>query len=102
MTRIAIVGGPRCGKSTHAAQLGMRTYCTDDARHLPWSCQKYFWLGLQYCPGSWCLEGVQVARVLRAGLRVDKVIELWQPHEQLTTRQAALLKGTRKIMEEIK
>jgi len=102
--RTAIIGGPGCGKTTtaHLEFPGVRTYSTDDVKHLPWADQAYFWLSLQYCPGPWVLEGVQAVRVLRKGLRVDRVIELWEPHVELTARQMGMMKGIKKIWEEIK
>lgn len=110
--RFAIVGGPGCGKTTQAKFLQatwpegergpIRVYHTDDAAHLPWKDQAYFWLSLQYLPGNWILEGIQTARVLRKGLNVHKVKAMFDPKTPLNPKQRQLMKSVKTIWRDVK
>lgn len=103
MKRIAIVGGPRTGKSTLASRLrtlGAHEIHTDDFSGLPWGlipaevakeCARH---------DRFIVEGVQVARCLRKGLEVDAVIVLSAPKVQRTAHQDAMAKGTEKIFRD--
>jgi hypothetical protein len=127
--RTCIYGGPRTGKTTLALALGeernamkadddgtwhpakvTRVRHTDDLMSgLAWSevSQKIAdqWLTE---PGPWIIEGVACARALRKWLRAnpegkpcDEVILLWSPHVELTSGQASMAKGCRKVWLEI-
>lgn len=128
MTRIAITGGPRTGKTTLADQLwnGVAIAAgvadpmqrgrgadlvrhTDDLMHLGWSEASQaatLWLDE---PGPWIVEGVAVSRALRKwhdqhpGERppVDRVIYLREPHDALSKGQAAMAKGVASVHAEI-
>lgn len=114
MTRIAITGGPKTGKTTLALSKRMEMACdvmhTDDLiGKLDWSdasAEVARWMDE---PGPWIIEGVAVSRALRKwrdnhpGERppVDRVVYLSEPHESLSTGQASMAKGVRKVHDEI-
>lgn len=117
MTRIAITGGPRTGKTTLASGIddaddagGFRVRHTDDLiGKLDWSdasAEVSRWMDES---GPWIIEGVAVSRALRKWMAnhpgerppVDRVIYLSEPHEELTKGQAAMAKGVRKVHDEI-
>jgi hypothetical protein len=100
--RIAIAGGPRTGKSTLASLFNDRKIVrTDDYMDtIPWGdipeiiaaeCAKY---------ETFVLEGVQVGRCLRRGLKVDLALWLDRPYLPLTLRQHSMTKGLRGIFTE--
>ncbi|HZJ67842.1 MAG TPA: hypothetical protein VFD36_30270 [Kofleriaceae bacterium] len=111
MTRICITGGPRTGKTTLArsmGRIGLDIRCTDDLiaelAHLgndAWS-EASRLVGLWFDePGPWIIEGVAVSRALRKWKDahpgepppVDRVIYLAEPHEEITPKQIAMMKG---------
>ena len=126
--RIAIVGGPRHGKSTLAEQLhaehDIPVYCCDPkskvvnpkpgTTYLPegmkfedgaqWAADNWFTM-----PGPWIIEGHSVARSLRhlkeesddPSEFVDKIIVLPYPHEEQTDGQRNLSKGVATVWEEV-
>lgn len=121
MTRIAITGGPRTGKTLlanrmfvgevgpglHPNHLAPRH--TDDLINLGWSgCSAAVakWLDE---PGPWIIEGVAVSRALRKWRDahpgepppVDRVIYLDEPHEALTPGQLTMAKGVETVHAEI-
>lgn len=125
MTRIAITGGPRTGKTTLAGDLeysglpaGLGTLQqparwnvrhTDDLIHLGWSEASQaasLWFDE---PGPWIVEGVAVSRALRKWRDqhphmpppIDRLIYLHEPLEALTTGQSAMAKGVAKVHAEI-
>lgn len=98
--RIVIVGGPKTGKTTLAAQLaGVETpvFATDDLiGKLEWgedSAEVASWFGR---PGPWIIEGVTTVRALRkwllgnTGAPCDVVYRLEIPHQPLTSQQQTL------------
>ncbi len=121
MTRICITGGPRTGKTTMADAMWLER-CrpgilavdhgpvrhTDDLiaelAHLgndAWSeASRLVSLWLDE-PGPWIIEGVAVSRALRKWKDahpgepppVDRVIYLSEPHEEITPKQIAMMKG---------
>lgn len=99
--RIAIAGGPRCGKTTLAATLGAELVrCSDDVATLGWSeasAEVATWFD---APGPWVIEGVALARALRKwlatnpeGAPCDVVHLLNKPYVELTPGQATMAKG---------
>jgi adenylate kinase family enzyme len=105
--RIAIAGGPRCGKTTLAAKLGDARH-TDDVMSLGWSeasAEVAAWFD---AAGPWIIEGVAVPRALRKwlashpeGKPVDVVYWLGEPFVDLTKGQSAMDKGCSKVWREI-
>jgi hypothetical protein len=99
--RIAIVGGPRTGKSTLAAQVRDRpVIATDDTKDHPWEDQPEIAKRRVEGHESFCLEGVQAARALRKGLEVDAIIVLTEPKEARSKGQRAMAAGQEKIIRE--
>jgi hypothetical protein len=115
VTRIAITGGPRTGKTTLAArllfthigatnnraELDRRIRHTDDLIHLGWSEASQAAAAWFDEPGPWIIEGVAVSRALRKWRDqhpgepppVDRVIYLSEPHERLTAGQRSMAAG---------
>ncbi len=94
--RIAIVGGPRSGKSVLSRQSNRPTIHTDDYRHRSWEAVPHAVIAdiLELDdPERFIVEGVQVPRTLRKGLKVDVVVVLMEPLETLSTRQEGMRKG---------
>jgi hypothetical protein len=109
--RLAIMGGPKTGKTTLANTIpcepGLRILHTDDAMRLGWSeCSEYcsYWFN----EPSVVVEGVAVARSLRkwlernpTGKPCDEIVYLTKPHVPLTKGQAAMAKGVETVFVEI-
>lgn len=113
--RTAIIGGPRSGKTTYAAELiakegvsaaarGEKTrpvVHTDDFIALGWEAQPF--AVITACQAAsdagkgFILEGVTAARALRKGLLVDEVIYLHGSRVELTPKQDAMRKGVRTV-----
>ena len=99
--RVAIVGGPRTGKTTMASYVRDRkVYHTDDFMHLDWKDQPDFIIQLLKDQSTYVVEGVQVARALRKGLPVDAVIFLRNPKLELNVKQEAMRKTVDKVFTE--
>jgi hypothetical protein len=104
--RVAVVGGPGCGKTTAVAkcvihELSTRKILhTDDFKSLPWSDQPLKIIEWADKNHSFLIEGIQVARALRKGLQVDFVYAMFNPKMDLTPGQTSLLKGVRTIFDE--
>lgn len=106
--RVAVVGGPRTGKTTLAQTRlsdGFRVRHADDLKDThEWSAaseEVARWLGE---PGPWVVEGVAVVRGLRKwlaanpeGRPADVVAYLERPLVELSRGQAAMAKGTATI-----
>lgn len=109
MTRIAITGGPRTGKTTLAHRLGGNVRHTDDIIHLGWSGASQAACGWLDDPGPWIIEGVAVSRALRKWRDqhpgcpppVDRVIFLAEPRETLAYGQRVMASGVRTVHDEI-
>lgn len=116
--RIAIIGGPRTGKTTLGKKLaevtGLPYRSTDETLgmfdHLPekerWSAasaEVSKWLN----GSSWIIEGVALPRALRKwrdrndgeSAPVDKIIYLQKPFEELKPGQMSMTKGVATVME---
>lgn len=122
MTRIAICGGPRTGKTTLAQTTGHASGLisdgfyespnirhTDDAIHYGWSEASAAVAQWFDAPGPWIIEGVALARALRKWREahpgepppVDRVIRLTTPHVELSKGQAAMAKGEETVWAEV-
>lgn len=106
--RIAIIGGPKTGKTTLAKKIG-GARSTDELIHLGWSgasqeASKWF-----DEPGPWMIEGVALPRALRKWRErnpfqkppVDKIIYLRKPHQPLLPGQMSMSKGVDTVMKEL-
>lgn len=100
--RIAIVGGPRAGKTTLARLADRHVIHTDDYRTRTWEAVPHAViadvLDLAQYGHRWIVEGVQVARALRKGLEVQVVIVLNEPLNELTPRQEGMRKGVMTVL----
>lgn len=97
--RIAIVGGPKVGKTTLCRRVNDRpVFGTDSLMGLPWSEAPH--AIIDQCQGitRFVVEGVQTARALRKGLRVDCIVQLTKVHQELSQGQASMTKGIATIM----
>ena len=107
--KIAIMGGPRTGKTTLSEKIkeDMNLYHTDDIKDLPWSEQSDVvcdWFTLEE---DCIIEGVTVVRALRKFLEkyphmkpCDKLIILTIPYFQ-TDGQEKMSKGHDTILNQI-
>lgn len=105
MNRIAIVGGPRVGKTTLSEELGMKLGV--DPLHTDDLIDTHAWSDASTAvaawfdrPGPWVIEGVAVVRALRKwleahpeGLPVDALYFSATPRVQLTVQQAVMSRG---------
>jgi adenylate kinase family enzyme len=120
MTRIAIIGGMRCGKSTLASRLvkesgvdlfstGKRALlATDNFRDTPWDELPSVVIERLRSLDSWILEGCQAARVLRRWYReapdevkLDRAYYLNRSWVQRRPAQEAAAKGLAKVWRDV-
>lgn len=108
MSRIAITGPPRTGKSMLALALSDDARSTDAFRELGWSEQSAAASEWFDEPGDLVVEGVAVPRALRKwlaanpeGRPVDEIHFLDQPFEKLSDGQRRMGKGVRTVLAEI-
>lgn len=125
MTRIAICGGPKTGKTTLAARLheeqmrqwgrpivdieGPLLRHTDDYIKLGWSEASQAACRYLDDPGPWIIEGVAVSRALRKWRDqhpgepppVDRVIYLSEPRERLKYGQRVMASGVATVHAQI-
>jgi len=112
MHRIAIVGGPRVGKTTTARALaarhGLPLQHADDLIPLGWSEASTRLAGNIGAAQSGIFEGVAVVRALRklleasAARPVEALVILRKPHEQLSAGQEAMRSGHDSVLDEIR
>lgn len=112
MTRILIIGGPRCGKTTYARDLSMRTGV--DTEHYDWLIDRYDWSEISDMiaeglsdKGDWIREGVAAVRGLRKWLKRNdgippfKIVVLNTPRIPMTPEQRRMHTGTTTIIDEV-
>lgn len=109
-SRVVICGGPRTGKTT----LSKRYTC--DVVHTDRMIGKTTWSSISdhladwmLRPGPWVVEGVAAVRALRKLLEAnpgqkpcDLVIWCRTPKVPLTSKQAAMMKGTERTWREVR
>lgn len=108
-----MAGGPRCGKTTRALELGRATGApvrhTDDLvgthAHGEDSAEVARWFRE---PGPWVVEGVTAARALRkwladnpSGTPCDEVVLMRQPVVGLSPGQATQAKACNTVWEQV-
>lgn len=100
--RIAIAGGPKTGKTTLAAAVTDRPVIhTDDHKGMQWSELPPTILALpDLMLERWVIEGVQVGRCLRKGLKPDLVLWLDGAWEQLSPGLRSMEKGCETIFKD--
>lgn len=113
MVRLAIIGGPRVGKSVLARELakrhGIAAMHTDDVMHLGWSPASEAASHWFSSTGSLIVEGVAAVRALRKWLEANRegkpcleVLVLTKAFEQTTAKQDAMCKGIHTVLDEIR
>lgn len=100
--RVAIAGGPRVGKTTLAASATDRPVIGTDAyRSHAWEFIPAKVIADVEKHHSFVLEGVQVARALRKGLRADAVVYMGLPKvTDLLPGQVSMAKGVETVLRE--
>lgn len=100
--RIAVVGGPRTGKTTWCRKLegAFEVYHTDDYRHLPWKKQLDPLIERLTDDFPWVVEGCQVARMLRRGLPATHVVLMLREHAPIGPAQRRMTRGILTIFDE--
>lgn len=111
--RICIIGGPRTGKTTLAAELGgiegVALISADDHIGLGWSEDSRHLADLMRdTPAPWVAEGVAVVRAIRKRFEVDRdpkpcdvIILLTKPWVPLNKGQRSMTKGHETIWADI-
>lgn len=99
--RIVIAGGPRTGKTTLARTVHDRPVLSTDAyMNVQWAqAPEMINDAVSELP-AYLLEGIQVGRCLRKGLKPDCVIWLETPVVARTKPQETMAKGCTKIFQE--
>lgn len=98
--RVAIVGGPKTGKSNLANMVTDRPVIhTDDYRNMPWEAVPHAVIGAA-SGDRFVVEGVQAARALRKGLQVDAVVRLDKPHVPLSRGQSSMTLAVETVMRD--
>lgn len=109
--KIAICGGPRTGKSTHALELNkslaLPVRATDDLMHQQWDTVSDVIAGWFDEPDSMIIEGVRAIHGLRkwltshpTGKPCDKLIWMSHPKTELTKGQLSMHRGCNTIFIE--
>ena len=100
--RVAIAGGPKTGKTTLTIGVTDRlVHHGDDWIYLGWSeSSEHIAVAVNNNNYPVVVEGVQVPRALRKGMRVNCVIWLSIPHMALTENQQAMTNGCGTVMRE--
>lgn len=101
--KVAIVGGPRCGKTTIARMVKDRTAYHADSLidTLGWSdISAQLVKEINEHAGPMVVEGTSVVRALRKGAKVDAVILMTQPKTEQTKGQASMGKAVMTIFRE--
>lgn len=106
--RVAIIGGPRTGKTTLAKEMhrdtGWVLRQTDDLVSLGWSEASQYAADHYFRGSELIVEGVAVPRALRKwleanpqGAPVDRVVTLWEEKVPRTKGQETMAKGVETV-----
>ncbi len=104
--KIAIAGPPRCGKTLLAE--GFYGYTeepwlllpADLLMHKTWEETPHVIIDVLHHFERYIVEGVQVGRALRKGLKPDIVIYLSHPHVEMSKGQITMAKGCETIFSD--
>lgn len=100
--RVAIAGPPKCGKTTLALLATDRPVVHTDAFiDKGWAEQPAIIIDACRDLSRVLVEGIQVGRALRKGLKVDAVVWLDRPHAQLSEGQERMAKGVATVFREV-
>jgi dephospho-CoA kinase len=101
LPRVAIVGGPRTGKTTLSGRVTDREVLhTDTFRELPQDQQSSAVIAALAGRDRFVVEGVLAARALRKGLEVDVVIYCETERAEVSNRQRGMAKAVRTVMRD--
>ncbi len=94
-SRIAIVGGPRTGKTLLASTVVDRPVIHTDDHRCSWAEAPASIVSAcaAYDPSFFVVEGVMIARALRRGLAIDVVLYLDDAKAEQSVGQLAMSKG---------
>lgn len=95
--RVAIVGGPKTGKTT-LSNLTTDRPVHHDNPNLSWG-EQTLHIKMKATQPKFVVEGVHVARALRRGLEVDAIVHLREPLQDLTAGQLNMHKGQQTIIK---
>lgn len=100
--RLAIAGGPRCGKTTLACyvrdSIGDRPVFLDERfRGLEWAAVPLAMIAATEKLSRFVIESVNVARALRKGMQVDGVVYLHKPRVERIPGQIRMAKGVHTV-----
>jgi hypothetical protein len=100
--RVAIVGGPKTGKTTHFAAMvtDREIIHTDDWKQLPWEVVPELAIAKAKPFAEFVIEGVQVARALRKGLEVDAVFLTTKPKAPRKPGHVSMTKAVMTVFRE--
>lgn len=100
--RVAIVGGPRTGKTTLSEKANeIPVIHGDDFIDLGWS-ESSAKLAevVNESEGKLIVEGVQIPRAIRKGMVVDAMLILEKAYEELTEGQSRMTKAVHTVLED--
>jgi hypothetical protein len=102
--RVAITGGPRVGKTWLASTYGLdrEVVHTDTWQGVQWDQQPALIVAACEPLQRFLLEGVQVPRALRKGLKIDALIWLDTPAATQTPAQKAMGKAVATVLHSIR
>lgn len=99
--RVAIVGGPRAGKSTIVGHITDREVIhTDSYNGEEWDALPGLLIDATQGKERFVIEGVHAARALRKGMQVDAIVFIDEPVVERNPGQAAMAKGIRTIFND--
>lgn len=100
--RVAVTGGPKAGKTTLCERVrDRRVLHGDDYMHLGWSeSSEALAKAVNELAGPLVVEGVQVPRALRKGMRVDVVIWLDETFGGYVRGHATMREGCMTVLRQ--
>lgn len=103
--RLAIAGGSCCGKTTMAWHIfgrfpDRKLFVHDDFKRFEWPVVPHAMIAAAQAETRFVIEGVNVARALRKGMKVDAVIYLYKPRVPRIKGQITQAKGIHTVLSE--
>lgn len=98
--KVVIAGVPRSGKTTLSRTVNDRPVFSTDSYRESWEDAPHTIMDAIKDLDSYLLEGIQVGRCLRKGLKPDVVIWMQYPKIELKPGQKTMAKGCMKIFND--